>query len=142
MPRKVILSRKGFDSTAGGKPSFIFGDRLLSLPIPGNGSGIRYNELRFDNHTPLDLVMKDVGILSYTDCHLDPDLIKGIYHDRHPEWKPAFGQALKSEKRLKKEKVGETTFFFFMGGLKKFNRPKESTNIFKILGTFISFMAT
>lgn len=50
MARKLILSRKGFDSSAGGKPSFIYGDRLISLPIPEeNNSGISYDQLRFDD---------------------------------------------------------------------------------------------
>ena len=34
-PRKLILSRKGFDTQAGGKPSPVFPDgSMFSLPIP------------------------------------------------------------------------------------------------------------
>lgn len=66
MTKKVILSRKGFDSSSGGKPSFIYGDRLISLPIPGEGSGIGYKDISFDQNTKLDKVMREVGIRSLT----------------------------------------------------------------------------
>jgi hypothetical protein len=116
MPRKVILSRKGFDSSAGGKPSFIFGNRLITLPIPGNGgSGVSYDQLVFNGLTPLDQVMQEVGIRSYSDCHLDPDLERKTVPLRHPEWKAAFGQADMSEKRLKKHNVGVGDLFLFYG---------------------------
>jgi hypothetical protein len=50
---KIILSRKGFDSAAGGYPSplFIEENRLLSLPIPEDNdsnyidTGITYKNL-------------------------------------------------------------------------------------------------
>ena len=45
---RLILSRKGFDSAAGGVPSPIFEDgTMLSLPIPERGSGTTYDELRW-----------------------------------------------------------------------------------------------
>jgi hypothetical protein len=34
LPRRIILSRKGVDSSAGGFPSLICDERLLSIPIP------------------------------------------------------------------------------------------------------------
>jgi len=43
---KIILSRKGFDSTSGGVPSPIFPDgRMLSLPIPDKQSHISYEKI-------------------------------------------------------------------------------------------------
>ncbi len=53
-PRKLILSRKGFDSKAGGCPSPIFPDgTLYSLPIPGDDDDdevpIYYSDLRHGN---------------------------------------------------------------------------------------------
>ncbi len=43
---KIILSRKGFDSSAGGVPSPIFPDGgLLSLPIPDKASQIACNDI-------------------------------------------------------------------------------------------------
>ena len=42
---KVVLSRKGMDSRAGGIPSPILPDgTLLSLPIPNEKSGVPYND--------------------------------------------------------------------------------------------------
>ena len=48
--KRVILSRKGFDSKYGGRPSPIFknGD-IFSLPIPQKGrSPKKYKELEFN----------------------------------------------------------------------------------------------
>lgn len=43
---KVVLSRKGMDSRAGGIPSPILPDgMLLSLPIPNEKSGVPYDAL-------------------------------------------------------------------------------------------------
>ncbi|MCM2534817.1 hypothetical protein NDK43_23850 [Neobacillus pocheonensis] len=115
MPRKVILSRKGFDSKSGGWPSFIYGNRLVSLPIPGGGSGIFYNQLQFDSNTPLSVVMQQVGIAPYNECHLDPDLQQSFHAERPKNWKAAFGQADQFEKRLKKYGVGTGDIFLFYG---------------------------
>ena len=44
---KLILSRKGFDSSSGGYPSPIFpDDTLCSLPIPDCYSKIKYSDIR------------------------------------------------------------------------------------------------
>jgi hypothetical protein len=116
---KVILSRKGFDSSAGGKSSFIYGDCLITLPIPNSGSGITYDRVRFDDNTKLDRVMKEVGITDGpTECHLDPDLHKSSLSGRHPEWKASFGQADIPEKVLKKNNVGPGDIFLFYGWFK------------------------
>ena len=48
---KLILSRKSFDSSYGGKPNLIFSDdTLLPLPIPGNKyvSGFDFNHEKYD----------------------------------------------------------------------------------------------
>jgi hypothetical protein len=43
---KIILSRKGFDSSSGGVPSPIFSDGdMLSLPIPDRASTVKYDEI-------------------------------------------------------------------------------------------------
>ena len=43
---KIILSRKGFDSASGGCPSFIIGDKLISLPIPDEHTNLEYNNVQ------------------------------------------------------------------------------------------------
>ncbi|MBA3801209.1 MAG: hypothetical protein H0X18_19410 [Geodermatophilaceae bacterium] len=48
---KLILSRKGFDSAAGGCPSPILEDgSMLSLPIPDRTSPIRYRDITLRGH--------------------------------------------------------------------------------------------
>ena len=90
--RKVILSRKGFDTSTGGIPSWIYRGKTFSIPIPEAGSGIFYNQLHFDNeHSYLD-VMRDLGVKCYSEAHLDPDIKKGILRNRHENWRAAFGQ--------------------------------------------------
>ncbi len=76
--KRVILSRKGFDSKYGGKPSPIFknGD-IFSLPIPQNGkSPKKFNELKF-NGINGDQALKEVSATKVTSkdfCHYDPAL--------------------------------------------------------------------
>lgn len=72
MFRKITLNRKGFDGEAGVKPSFIYETCLFLLPIPADSSVITYQDLMFNQQTPLDTIMNDAGIQGYTDCHLDP----------------------------------------------------------------------
>ena len=58
MPRKLILSRKGFDSGSGGCPSPIFPDgTMFSLPIPS------YDDEAFE-----DLQHGDIDIASVVAC--------------------------------------------------------------------------
>ena len=44
---KIILSRKGVDSSAGGFASPIFPDgQMISIPIPDNRAQLRYRDLQ------------------------------------------------------------------------------------------------
>ena len=46
---KIILSRKGFDSSNGGIPSPILPDgTLLSLPIPGKFDNLSFDDLNYN----------------------------------------------------------------------------------------------
>jgi hypothetical protein len=60
---KVIFSRKGFDSSAGGKPSPQIGDRLISLPIPSaeDEPGDPYSTLRSPVGGTLGDLMAQLG---------------------------------------------------------------------------------
>ncbi|MBW5444761.1 hypothetical protein GE107_01605 [Cohnella sp. CFH 77786] len=97
---KIILSRKGFDSSAGGYPSphFLDSGRLISLPIPDDeevNTGVTYSDLRVDqDHTYLDL-MEQLGIKKYSNgtyVHLDPDINASVV-ERLPGWRGVFGQS-------------------------------------------------
>src|SRR5215472_17422147 len=101
---KIILSRKGFDSSTGGIPSPILPDgRLLSLPIPVPGERITYAQIRaFDGSAAS--VLSDLrpgghrfeGELksqpwASVPAHLDPDL-RAAARPRFAGWRPLFGQ--------------------------------------------------
>ena len=75
-PKKLIISRKGFDSGSGGCPSPIFPDgTMFSLPIPSN------DQVAFENlqHGDVDIASVVSGITNgrmsgLNLVHLDPDL--------------------------------------------------------------------
>ena len=79
---KIILSRKGFDSSWGGCPSPVLPDgTMLSMPIPTNKDNrLRYEDIRFKDSSYLDiwkqLSPRQQEFPSY--CHLDPDLRKDV----------------------------------------------------------------
>ena len=74
MHTKVILSRKGFDSSNGGIPSPIMPDgTLLSMPIMDT-SGISFSDIACNGISYADILkqLKPVGL--YVNCHVDPDI--------------------------------------------------------------------
>ena len=75
--RRVILSRKGFDSSSGGGPSPILPDgRLVSLPIPSSDQD-RYSSVLYEKGRSLGDLMGTLGYEAPPNncCHLDPDLV-------------------------------------------------------------------
>ena len=120
---KVILSRKGFDSTFGKGASPILPDgRLLSIPIPEieKNYGIGYDKLKFTgNKTYLDLMKElNLRIPQSKKCHLDPDLISSV-KKRKPGWKAVFGQSGSAESHLRNQNVQKGDFFLFFGSFKQ-----------------------
>jgi hypothetical protein len=111
---KIKLSRKGFDSSAGGYPSpyFLEDGRLLSFPIPEDESNDidtrwTYADLKFDkNFTYLD-IMKQLGLKKFegTYVHLDPDVNNSILDRRPEEWRGLFGQSSSAQAHLKNKGV-------------------------------------
>ena len=56
---RLILSRKGFDSSSGGCPSPIFPDgSMIALPIPDKGSLVRYRDLTWRGRNIGEVVAK------------------------------------------------------------------------------------
>jgi len=99
---KIIFSRKGFDSSAGGIPSRKRGEYLTSFPIPSEKNTLTtYNDLGLG---------KDIQELSNhkikaTDtCHHDPNLKYG-----------EFGQVGAAQTHLKNNNVGIGDLFLFWG---------------------------
>lgn len=119
MARKVILSRKGFDGTTGGKPSPVIDNKFVSLPIPRAESGVFYKNLFFSQTESYLKVMKELGIKLYSEAHLDPDLQKSIINERPEKWRGLFGQSGTSQGKLHNRNVGKDDIFLFFGWFKE-----------------------
>lgn len=124
---KIILSRKGFDSSAGGCPSPILPDgRLISLPIPLKEE-LKYFDLKIPEYgNYLDLIndlhpKKEMS--KEATCHADPDIYRGIL-ERSKGWKGCFGQVDSSKKHLNNHNVGEGDLFLFFGWFKQTKKEK------------------
>lgn len=113
---KVIFSRKGFDSAAGGVPSPILPDgRLLSLPIPDKASEITYADIAAPGYFSIgDFVEQLAGIPRTHRAHLDPDLCASSL-SRAEGWRPIFGQVGTAQRHLDNQGVGAGDVFLFFG---------------------------
>ena len=114
---RLILSRKGFDSSSGGTPSPIFPDgRILSLPIPDRGSSIRYSDISWNEYNLGKIVSDLTGgkIPASYNAHLDPDLNRSSLNRLAP-WKPLLGQTGAAQGHLRKSGVQQGDVFLFFG---------------------------
>lgn len=113
----LILSRKGFDSSAGGCPSPIFPDgSLYALPIPDPASGIRYGDLHFREHG-IGALVEDLtrgGITAHCGAHLDPDMHADAL-PRQRGWKPLLGQTGAAQGHLRRQGIQPGDLFLFFG---------------------------
>ncbi|MBX7493910.1 hypothetical protein K3163_11905 [Qipengyuania sp. 1NDW9] len=102
---RIIFSRKGFDSAAGGGPSPIVGGRPLSLPIPaGAASRTTYGDLALGEHASLS----SRGRLGAGDfCHHDPMFLE--------DGTCLFGQVGAAQTHLANQGVREGDVFLFFG---------------------------
>ena len=105
-PRKLILSRKGFDTGSGGCPSPIFPDgTMFSLPIP-SGDAEAFEDLQ---HCDVNIASVVSGITNgrmsgRNLIHLDPDLNFNAYRYRKDraawqQWRGMLGQTGESKER-------------------------------------------
>lgn len=116
----VIISRKGFDSAAGGCASPILpdGKNMVTLPIPDHiFKEKQYYDLRDQKtgktyHQIIEELRPrcSVGLES---CHLDPD-INPILHPEN-DWVPVFGQESTAESILENNGVGVGDIFIYFG---------------------------
>jgi hypothetical protein len=99
---RIVLSRKGFDSVAGGCPSPIRDGRPIGLPIPTRGrSATRFADLGLGE---LVEALTAGAVTGSTLCHRDPDLECG-----------AFGQTGAAQSHLANQGVREGDVFLFFG---------------------------
>jgi len=116
---KVILSRKGFDSSAGGCASPIFEDgSFLSLPIPDKDSSTRFSGIAGSH--PIGQLVEDLSTEVKASCgvHLDPDL-RMESRQRKAGWRPMFGQADAAQRHLYKMKIAKDDIFLFFGWFRR-----------------------
>ncbi len=114
---KLILSRKGFDTSAGGVPSPILPDgRMVALPIPDKQSPIRYADIKIngENLAPLVSSLTRGRIQPHYCAHLDPDLSHGSC-PRLDGWKPLFGQTGAAQGHLCRNGLQAGDLFLFFG---------------------------
>ena len=121
-PRKLIISRKGFDSGSGGCPSPIFPDgTMFSLPIP-SGDAEAFEDLQ---HGDIDIANVVTGITNSRmrrrdQVHLDPDLNFNAYRYRKDraawqQWRGMLGQAGIAQSHLNNQGVATGDVFLFFG---------------------------
>ena len=118
---RLILSRKGFDSSSGGCPSPIFPDcSMIALPIPDKRSRVRYLDLSWRGRNLGELVAKLTRGKQRSDyrAHLDPDLRRDIW-PRKPGWCPTLGQIGSAQGHLRKQGVGPGDLFLFWASFRR-----------------------
>ncbi len=114
---RIVLSRKGFDSSAGGIPSPILPDgRLYPLPIPDERSPFPYDTLSIAGESLGKLIadLRPTHLPKITYAHLDPDLDRTSM-TRPVGWRPIFGQAGAAQSHLANQQVSEGDLFLFYG---------------------------
>jgi hypothetical protein len=103
---KVILSRKGFDSSNGGIVSPIFEDgTLISFPIPSDDKDT-FSDLQYEGISYSDILL-DLHYRGKSHCHVDPDLDQNKRKTKVDGWVPAFGQINQSAVYLKNNGIRE-----------------------------------
>ena len=118
---RVVLSRKGFDYTAGGTPSPVLPDgRMFSLPIPETIKAAQHD--RYDNLAlPPEIKNSRFFCEKQKDfCHLDPDIRQDLWKKLPEGWYPAFGQCDAAAKHLKNnlnlaDILTDNVLFLFFG---------------------------
>lgn len=106
---RIVFSRKGFDSAAGGGPSPIVDGRPLSLPIPaGTASRTSYDALGLGEHAR----RASRGRITGADmCHHDPMFLE----DKVRGGTCLFGQCGAAQTHLVNQRVGLGDVFVFFG---------------------------
>lgn len=117
---KIILSRKGFDSSYGGCASPILEDgTLISMPIP-ESSSLKFSDIKYNNLTYAE-IWKQLNPKAYKEdacCHLDPDIRSGLRINEVSDWVPAFGQIGAAQSHLENNGVTKGDIFLFFGWFK------------------------
>lgn len=125
-PKRLILSRKGFDSGYGGIPSPIMPDgRLVPLPIPSNHD---HTEMQHSGNLSPEFseVLGDLSGGRYglsSRVHLDPDLNRRS-DLRLPGWRPSLGQSGTAQSHLASQGVTQGDVFLFFGWFREVEKSQ------------------
>ena len=115
---KIILSRKGFDSSSGGRPSPILPDgKMLSLPIPVAWDKLAYRDIIAPGGKTYAEIIRELDAgakIERNGAHLDPDLAARS-KPRPSDWLPAFGQIEGPATHLWNQGVSVGDLFLFFG---------------------------
>lgn len=110
---KIIFSRKGFDSAAGGAASALVEGRPYSFPIPSSREGdIGFRDLPMIGDLVADLA--PAAGTPQAGCHLDPDIDESM-RPRPSGWRGALGQVGAAQGHLANQGVGRGDLFLFWG---------------------------
>jgi hypothetical protein len=129
IPHRIVLSRKGFDSSAGGCASPILHGEMISLPIPEHDldhrkdqrvegcpeNHITYHDLAAtEGKRVAELVAQlTKGKVRPSDCvHLDPDIRPELRYLKDMRRPLTFGQSGGSQTELKDLLAGDLFLFF------------------------------
>lgn len=135
---RLILSRKGFDSSFGGYPSPILPDgRIISLPIPDPDSRRTYSDYQIPTGETYAQLLARLGISHIhrgkskialrpvPGVHFDPDLL-ATSRPRLPQWCGLFGQASAAQGHLANQGVEKGDLFLFFGWFRKTTLRRDS----------------
>ncbi len=121
LPKRIILSRKGVDSSAGGFPSLICDGQLLNIPIPEDHflHDLTYGQLPlpsgpwevFNTFGALVDQLAHGRIHAATPVHLDPD-VRPHLHPAGRQCRPALGQCCSFDAELEPVEKGDLFLFF------------------------------
>ena len=129
IPQRIVLSRKGFDLSAGGYASPILAGEMISLPIPEHNLEYRaarglkdcperhltYGELPATARARVTELVSQLtkGKIKASDCvHLDPDIRPALRNITNAKLPLTFGQDGGSQTELSKLQEGDLFLFF------------------------------
>jgi len=118
VPKRIVLSRKGFDSSYGSCASPIIDGRMVSLPIPEYNpkkSHLRYGELHNRQGEEIANLVDQLsnGRIQDTQLlHLDPDLRVELRDEKYAHFPLTFGQSGSSQSELRDITTGDLFLFF------------------------------
>jgi len=129
IPPRIVLSRKGFDSSAGGCASPVLNKEMISLPIPEHNVSSRgkqdgglcadghltYGDMESSHGKRVGTLVTQLskGKIKPSDCvHLDPDIRAALRKPNDTKLPLTYGQDSGSQTELRNIEEGDLFLFF------------------------------